>query len=230
MDLQREGFGFTETDLMPMRFFVVTHHVGGLVLGAYSEEGEGERLVGFLSSIPGTRNHFEYWHSYMLAVAADFRDKGVGSRLKFAQREFAIQRGIRLIEWTFDPLESKNAYFNIEKLGAIVRRYHPNFYGEGSGLQGALPTDRVVAEWWLDRRREPVGRPGSDVRRIPIPADIQLVKKLDIRAARNLQERVQQEFQKNLNEDFFAVSFRRKDEANEYIFVRGASGVYQTGI
>ena len=222
LDLQRDGFGWSDADLMPVRFFVVTQHIGGLVLGAY----EGDRLMGFVSSIPGTRNYLSYWHSHMLAVAQEFRNKGIGARLKFAQREYAIQRGIRLIEWTFDPLEPRNAYFNIEKLGVIVRRYFPNFYGETTGLQGGLPTDRVVAEWWLDRKREPIG---EDVRRISIPADIQLLKKLNIQAARVLQQRVQQEFQKNLSDDFFAVAFEHQAESNEYLFVQGASSVYQTG-
>ncbi len=69
-----------------------------------------------------------------------------------AQRTHALERGIRLIEWTFDPLESKNAYLNIVKLGAIVRRYYPNHYGETTGvLQRGLDSDRVIAEWWIDR-------------------------------------------------------------------------------
>ena len=220
--LQREGFGWSDADLMPVRFFVVTHHIGGLVLGAY----EGDRLVGFLSSIPGLRDNLTYWHSHMLAVALLYRNKGVGAQLKFAQREHAKQRGIRLIEWTFDPLEARNAYFNFEKLGVIVRRYYPNLYGETTGHQGGLPTDRIVAEWWLDKAREPIA---GDVRRVAIAPDIQMLKKIDINIARNLQLRVQQEFQKNISDGFVAVAFARNAGLNEFVFVRGAAGADPTG-
>jgi predicted GNAT superfamily acetyltransferase len=90
----------------------------------------------------------------MLAVRRDFRNEGVGRRLKLAQREDALKRGIRLMEWTFDPLEIKNSFFNIEKLGAITRSYTPNFYGVSSArIQGGRPTDRLHAEWWLDSER-----------------------------------------------------------------------------
>ena len=220
--LQREGFGWTDADLMPVRFFVVTHHVGGLVLGAY----EGEKLIGFLSSIPGIRNDMPYWHSHMLAVSQIYRNKGVGTRLKFAQREFAIKRGIRLIEWTFDPLEARNAYFNFQKLGVVVRRYYPNLYGETSGMQGGLPTDRIVAEWWLDRTRAPIA---GTVRRLKIHPDIQMLKKLDIHSARALQQRVAQEFQKNLDDRFHAAGFVQNAETSEYVFVQGAASAHSPG-
>ena len=222
MALQREGFGWTDADLMPVRFFVVTHHVGGLVLGAF----EGEQLIGFLSTIPGIRNNAPYWHSHMLAVSQIYRNKGVGTRLKFAQREFAIKRGIRLIEWTFDPLEARNAYFNFQKLGVVVRRYYPNLDGQTSGVQGGLPTDRIVAEWWLDRTREPIT---GTVRRLKIHPDIQMLKKLDIHSARNLQQRVAQEFQKNLDERFHAAGFVQNAETSEYVFIQGASSAYSPG-
>jgi predicted GNAT superfamily acetyltransferase len=222
MALQREGFGWSDADLMPVRFFVVTHHVGGLVLGAY----EGEKLIGFLSTIPGLRNDLPYWHSHMLAVSQIFRNKGVGTRLKFAQREFAIKRGIRLIEWTFDPLEARNAYFNFQKLGVVVRRYYPNLYGETTGMQGGLPTDRIVAEWWLDRTREPIA---GEVRRLKIHPDIQMLKKLDIQSARSLQLRVAEEFQKNLDDRFYAASFVHTPESSEYVFIQGAAGVHSPG-
>ena len=90
----------------------------------------------------------------MLAVLPEYRNRGIGKMLKIAQREDALARGIDLIEWTFDPMEVKNAYFNIERLGAIVRRYTPDFYGSStSPLHGTLPTDRLHAEWWLKSDR-----------------------------------------------------------------------------
>jgi len=90
----------------------------------------------------------------MLAVRESHRNSGLGRRLKLAQRDEALTRGIDLIEWTFDPLEIKNAYLNIRKLGAIARRYTLNQYGMSSSpLQGGLPTDRLIAEWWLRSKR-----------------------------------------------------------------------------
>jgi predicted GNAT superfamily acetyltransferase len=90
----------------------------------------------------------------MLAVLPEYRNAGLGRRLKLAQREDALQRGFDLMEWTFDPLEIKNAHLNIVRLGAIARRYMPDFYGPStSPLQGGLPTDRLVAEWWLRSAR-----------------------------------------------------------------------------
>ena len=90
----------------------------------------------------------------MLAVKEGYRDIGLGRRIKLFQREDAIAHGYQLLEWTFDPLEIKNAYLNLERLGAIARRYNINQYGiTSSPLQGFLPTDRLVAEWWLTSKR-----------------------------------------------------------------------------
>src|SRR5438477_1901303 len=150
VDLQREVWGFADADLIPVRMFVVASKIGGQVIGGFA----GETLVGFALSIPGSREGRTYLHSHMLAVRERYRNAGLGRRLKLAQREDAIARRFELMEWTFDPLEIKNAYLNIEKLGAIVRRYTINQYGiSSSRLQGGLPTDRCIAEWWLNSRR-----------------------------------------------------------------------------
>lgn len=148
--LQKEVWNFTDAELVPLRMFVVAEKVGGQVMGAF----QGGAMVGFALSVPGTRSGHVYLHSHMLAVRKDFRNAGLGRRLKLLQREDALARGIELIEWTFDPLEIKNAYLNIEKLGAIARRYNINQYGiTSSPLQGGLPSDRLIAEWWLKSKR-----------------------------------------------------------------------------
>jgi predicted GNAT superfamily acetyltransferase len=148
--LQKEVWNFTDAELVPLRMFVVADKVGGQIMGAF----DGDVLVGFALSVPGTRTGHVYLHSHMLAVRKDHRNSGLGRRLKLMQREDALARGIALIEWTFDPLEIKNAYLNIEKLGAIARRYNINQYGiTSSPLQGGLPSDRLIAEWWLKSRR-----------------------------------------------------------------------------
>ncbi|HXO36044.1 MAG TPA: GNAT family N-acetyltransferase [Candidatus Acidoferrales bacterium] len=148
--LQKEIWNFSDAELVPLRIFVVAEKVGGQVMGAFA----GTEMVGFALSVPGTRSGHIYLHSHMLAVRKDHRNGGLGRRLKLLQRKDALARGIELIEWTFDPLEIKNAYLNLEKLGAIARRYNINQYGiTSSPLQGGLPSDRLIAEWWLKSRR-----------------------------------------------------------------------------
>ena len=148
--LQQEVWNFTDAELVPLRLFVVAEKVGGQVLGAF-DRGE---MVGFALAVPGMRGGHSYLHSHMLAVRKEYRNGGLGRRIKLFQRKEALERGIELIEWTFDPLEIKNAYLNIEKLGAIARRYTINQYGiTTSPLQGGLPTDRLIAEWWLKSKR-----------------------------------------------------------------------------
>jgi predicted GNAT superfamily acetyltransferase len=148
--LQKAVWNFSDAELVPVRLFVVAEKVGGQVIGGF----DGHDLVAFILAIPGIRRGHAYLHSHMLAVREDHRDSGLGQRMKWYQRERALERGFELIEWTFDPLEIKNSFFNIEKLGAIARRYHVNQYGiTSSPLQGGLPSDRLVAEWWLKSER-----------------------------------------------------------------------------
>ncbi len=148
--LQKEVWGFSDAELVPLRIFSLAPKIGGQVVGAW----DGELLIGFALAIPGNRYGHPYLHSHMVAVKEGHRNTGLGRRLKLFQREDAIGRGYELMEWTFDPLEIKNAYFNLERLGAISRRYNVNQYGiTNSPLQGLLPTDRLVAEWWMTSRR-----------------------------------------------------------------------------
>ena len=150
VELQRRVWRGADLETVPLPLFVVAEEAGGQVLGAFAGSPEGEKLVGFTLALAGVRNGQPYLHSHMTAVEEGYRDRGVGRRLKLLQRQDALSRGIRLVEWTFDPLEIKNAYFNLMRLGAIVRRLIPNCYGiTTSPLHGGLPTDRLMAEWWL---------------------------------------------------------------------------------
>ena len=164
--LQKTIWGFEDADLLPFRMMVVATKIGGQLLGAF----DGDRMIAFCLAIPGLKEDGKpYLHSHMLGVLGKYRNHGVGRQLKLRQRDDALARGIDLIEWTFDPLEIKNAYFNVERLGAIVRRYLRNQYGASSSpLHGGLPTDRLVAEWWI---REPRGKVET-VEQIFIPTDI----------------------------------------------------------
>jgi predicted GNAT superfamily acetyltransferase len=173
--LQKEVWNFADIELVPLRMFVVGEKIGGQVVGAF-DRGE---LVGFAFAIPGIRHGRSFLYSQMLAVRQPYRNSGLGRRLKLFQREDALARGFELMEWTFDPLEIKNAYLNLEKLGAIVRRYSINLYGVTSSLlQASLPTDRLVAEWWLKSNRVETllatgGKPGFQVlEAISVPAQI----------------------------------------------------------
>ncbi|PYS39938.1 MAG: acetyltransferase [Acidobacteria bacterium] len=222
VQLQREAWGLADIEVIPTRMLVTQNRVGGLVLGAF----DGGRMVGFLNAMPGIRDGVPYWYSQMLAVAQDYRNRGIGSALKLAQRDHAQQRGIHLIEWTFDPLESKNAYLNVVKLGVIVRRYYVNLYGAtASQVQQGLESDRVIAEWWIDKPRV---RVEGDIRRIAIPSDIQALKKQNLKSAQDMQVRVREEFLRNFQDDYFVAGFQRSDQWSEYLFVAGAVRVHQT--
>jgi predicted GNAT superfamily acetyltransferase len=173
--LQKEVWNFSDAELVPLPLFVVANRIGGQVLGAF----DAGVLVGFALAIPGARAGHPFLHSHMLAVRVGYRNTGIGRRIKLFQREDALARGFELIEWTFDPLEIKNAYLNLERLGAIARRYNINQYGTmSSPLHGGLPTDRLVAEWWLRSRRvttllESGTRPDFAVdQTISVPAEV----------------------------------------------------------
>lgn len=175
VELQIQVWGYGDGDVVPRRVFLVAQRIGGQVLGAM----DGDTIVGFAMALPGYRNGLPYLHSHMLAVLPEYRNRGLGRRLKLAQRDDALARGFDLMEWTFDPLEIKNAYLNLHRLGAIVRRYQPDLYGPSSSpLQGGLPTDRLYAEWWMRSPRVvsliDEGRTVSEniTTRVAVPASI----------------------------------------------------------
>jgi predicted GNAT superfamily acetyltransferase len=154
VDLEEAIWGYDPADMIPRRVFLLASRIGGQVLGAFDRANPGAPPIGFAMALPAYRNGHPYLHSHMVGVLPEHRNRGIARALKLAQRDDALARGIDLMEWTFDPLEIKNAHLNIAKLGAIVRRYKHNFYGSSSSpLQGGLPTDRVYAEWWLRSNR-----------------------------------------------------------------------------
>jgi predicted GNAT superfamily acetyltransferase len=158
VQLQIDTWGYNDGDVIPRRMFIVAQRIGGQVIGAFDPEG---KMVGFAMAIPGVKTARQpdgaprpYLHSHMLAVSPHFRNGGIGRHLKLYQRREALSRGVGLMEWTFDPLEIKNAFLNIHRLGVIVRSYTPDFYGVSSSrLQAGLPTDRLHAEWWMESER-----------------------------------------------------------------------------
>src|SRR5438309_3835635 len=216
--LQKEVWNFTDLELVPLRMFVVAEKVGGQVIGAF----DGKEIVGFALSIPGARGGHSYLHSHMLAVRKEYRNAGLGRRIKLLQRDDALARGFELIEWTFDPLEIKNAYLNIEKLGAIARRYTINQYGiTSSPLQGGLPTDRLVAEWWLKSKRvESILKDQKSafklVKSISIPAQIYEWKAAPStrERAKEIQNRTRDEFFKAFEDGLAVLGYERDEKGN----------------
>jgi len=217
--LQKEVWGFADIELVPLRIFVVAQKIGGQVMGAF----QGAELVGFAFAIPAVRSGHTYLYSHMLAVRKRYRDAGLGRRLKLFQREDALNRGFELMEWTFDPLEIKNAYLNIEKLGAIVRRYNVNQYGiTSSPLQGGLPSDRLVAEWWLKSRRvEHLLHTGERLgfetaKKISVPAQIYDWKSQpETRArAQEIQNHNREQFLETFSDGLAVLGYERDSEGN----------------
>jgi predicted GNAT superfamily acetyltransferase len=220
--LQRQIWGFEDIDLIPLRLFVVASKIGGQVFGAF----DGHQLVGFCMAIPGLKASGKtYLHSHMLGVLADYRNAGVGRKLKLTQRDDALRRGIQLIEWTFDPLEIKNAFFNMERLGAIVRRYVSNQYGTTSSpLHGGLPTDRCIAEWWIQSPRvnaivagQPFERSPVETR-ISIPSDIAAIRATDRARAREIQQTASDEFRAAFDRGLAVIGFEKTEQAGAYLF------------
>jgi predicted GNAT superfamily acetyltransferase len=191
VQLQIETWGYDESDVIPRKAFLLAQKIGGQVIGAFDGELAGstnstpaKTLVGFAMSLPGIKENPEgprpYLHSHMLAVRPSHRNRGLGAQLKWEQRREALSRGIRHMEWTFDPLKIKNAFLNIHRLGAISRAYLVDFYGVSSSrLQGGLPTDRLLAEWELDSPRVQASFEGRTIARhaieeqILVPASIE---------------------------------------------------------
>jgi len=224
VQLQQEIWGFEPLELIPVRLFAVATKIGGQAFGAY----DGDRMVGFCLAFPGIKpGPTSYIHSQMLGVRKEYRNAGVGRILKLRQREDGISRGIQLMEWTFDPLEIKNAYFNIERLGCVIKRYLVNVYGTTtSHLHGGLPTDRCVPEWWFKSPRVEAILAGTKDRRpetearIAVPAAIETLRKTDSAAAREIQARVTEQFQKYFADGLAVVGFERSADAGTYLLGR----------
>lgn len=220
VDLQREIWGEADLEVEPATMFVVAAHTGGEVLGAF----DGNRLVGYTLAVVGLREGVPYLHSHMTGVHGEYRDRGVGRMLKLFQRTEALGRGIRLVQWTFDPLELRNAHFNLNKLGAICRKYHPNMYGvTTSPLHRELPTDRLLVEWHLDSARavaaigdlakEPVEAPAV----IELPPDLERWQREGSPEVGKVQARLRDEFTKWFAKGYAAVGFRTNATGRAYL-------------
>ena len=220
VELQQRVWSYAPLDTVPDQIFVVAKKTGGQVMAAY----EGDKPVGFALAFAAVRDGRAYLHSHMVGVLSEYQNRGIGRLLKLAQRDDAIERGIDLIEWTFDPLQLKNAHFNLERLGAIVRHYIPNLYGRTSSpLHAGLPTDRLVAEWWVRSRRvqyilnansQPIA---AHPERISIPANIRDICRNDPQAAETIQSSVREQFSSHIAAGRAAVGFEFNALTGSYV-------------
>jgi predicted GNAT superfamily acetyltransferase len=218
--LQREVWGEADLEIEPVTMFVVASLTGGQVLGAF----EGEKMVGYTLAVVGLRRGVVYLHSHQTAVSSAYRNRGVGRMLKLFQRDEALGRGIRLVEWTFDPLELKNAHFNLNRLGAICRRHIPNLYGvTTSPLHRGIDTDRLVAEWWLDSPRVIAAiqnlapSAATAPAAIEVPAELEQWKQNDAPRVQAVQTRVREEFTKMFAREYAAIAVRTEEKGQAYL-------------
>ncbi len=220
LNVQAGVWRFSEVDQVPPRILSVSKYIGGLVLGAYKDA----RMIGFSLSFPGMkRGGMSYWHSHMTGVLDGYQNRGIGYKIKLKQREEAIRYGVDLVEWLFDPLQIRNAHFNIEKLGGVVRRFLPNQYGiTSSPLHGGLPTDRLVAEWNVTSTRVATAIAGSEIadrrieQTIQIPIAIDDWRSNDPEKARSIQTRVREEFQKHFGEGLAVIGYERNEQGGAF--------------
>jgi predicted GNAT superfamily acetyltransferase len=206
---------------VPAPIFVVALETGGQVLGAFDGAG---RMVGFTLALAGFHDGKSFLHSHMAAVLPELQNQKIGRMLKLAQREEALARGIRLIEWTFDPLELRNAHFNIVRLGAVMERFIPNCYGvTQSPLHSGLPTDRLVADWRLDSERVRQILDGNAIDssdgavRISVPSDIGEWKSKDQARAKQVQAEIREQFLRWFGQQYAVTGLERAGAVTNYV-------------
>lgn len=241
--LQHEVFGLSELEISPRRHLIVSRQAGGWTLGAFVQEGKESRLVGFVHTLAAVRGGNEiFCYSHMMAVAAEYQNKGVGARLKWSQRERAIAEGRDFIKWTWDPMQARNAHFNLNRLGVTVSDYAENFYGtdyipsltgesaEAAGTGPGIDSDRLFANWQLQSPRvvelasDSLSRQGSGLNisappqaTIQIPADWSRLCKENPLQAKQTQLRVRQEFENAFAAGLIAAGFERSAEQPRYL-------------
>lgn len=226
VDLQREVFALPEIEISPVRHFIVTKNAGGFTLGAFS----GGELIGFVLSVPAYLRGERAFYSHMTAVKRDFQGLGIGGQLKWAQRDRSLSEGVKFIKWTFEPIKARNAFFNLEKLGAVVREIKENFYGtdyatlpeESKGI--GLASDRLFAEWELESEKVRALAAGKIftetrpiAREIVIPPDWYKLVASDTKAALAEQLRIRSEFEGAFSSGQVCRGFERDEISPRFL-------------
>lgn len=228
--LQRQAFGLPDLEISPRRHLVVSRQAGGWTLGAFADG----RLIGFVHHLIAIRGEDEIiGYSHMLAVEQDFQNKGIGARLKWAQRARAIAEGRRFMTWTWDPMQARNAHFNLNRLGVVVHSYAVNFYGTDypttptEQAARGLDSDRLFASWDLHSDRVVALANGSypsskrePERAISIPGDWTTLLKQDSNAAKAEQLRARSEFMQAFEAGLVCAGFERAGRSSRYLLYK----------
>jgi predicted GNAT superfamily acetyltransferase len=234
--LQSEAFGLPDLEISPRRHLIVSRQAGGWTLAAFV----ADRMIGFVHHLAAVRPNNEiYGYSHMMAVARDYQNKGIGARLKWAQREKALSEGRTLIKWTWDPMQSRNAHFNLNRLGVTVDTYIDNFYGtdyfadptQAEEDRPGLQSDRLVARWDLNSPRVVAlgselthAIEGKPVASVAIPAEWSAFINRDTQKAREVQARVRSEFKKLFAEGLVCAALERGAEESRYLLFERQGG------
>jgi len=216
-ELQKEVWGIPDLDVVPLTHLVAAKEAGGVLIGAF----DGDRLVGFVYGFPSFERGQLAHHSHMLAVKAAYRNFDLGLKLKLAQRDHVMSQGIELISWTFDPLQSLNAYFNFNKLGVIADRYLLDFYGQDPvSFLHQTGTDRLWVSWFVSRERaDPIA--GEDQVAIEIPSDINALMQHSPETALKWRAETRRAFTEALKAGYIVTSFVRDQKVGKYLLTRG---------
>lgn len=230
--LQREVFALPDLEISPRRHLIVSRQAGGWTLGAFSTN-DSQQLAGFVHHLVAVRGQDEViGYSHMMAVRKEYQNRGLGARLKWAQRARALDEGRRFIRWTFEPMQARNAYFNLNRLGVVVRTYGENFYGtdyltdpaQATAIGQGLVSDRMIANWELASPRvielaggAPAAAPPDPVGVIEIPADWNSLVKHDVETAKQEQLRVRSEFMEAFSRGLVCAGFERAPGPPRYL-------------
>ncbi|HVG35149.1 MAG TPA: hypothetical protein VM911_18935 [Pyrinomonadaceae bacterium] len=229
VQLQREVFREPDIEISPRRHLIASRRAGGWTLGAFDRQ---DRLVGFAHLMVGVRGQEIIGYSHMMAVAFAFQNKGVGALLKWAQRERVLCEGRRYITWSWNPMQARNAHFNLNRLGVTTRSYGINFFGTGTDYAEAvgdtaasvIDSDRLFADWELDSTRVRARAEGraftedtAPITTIEIPPDWIALLKHDAAAARREQLRIRAEFTNAFDSGLVCAGFERDPSRPRYL-------------
>jgi predicted GNAT superfamily acetyltransferase len=229
--LQKEVFASPDLEISPVRHLIVNQYAGGWTLGALA----GDELVGFVLTIPMFRGDGERaFYSHMTAVKKEFQNLRIGARLKWAQRARALHEGVNYIKWTFQPVQARNAFFNLERLGVTIKTYMPNFYGTDYSTSAAqnevigLDSDRLYADWHLDSPKvsalskgENFVETGKPARTVEIPNEWNNLVATNPEKAVAEQARIKQEFQQAFADGLLVKGFERSETNPRYLLFEG---------
>lgn len=227
VSLQRAVFALPDLEISPVRHLIVTKSAGGFTLGAFFKN----RLVGFVLTVPAFGSGAErIFYSHMTAVKPDFQNLHIGARLKWAQRERALKENVRFIKWTFQPVQARNAFFNLERLGVEIKSYVANFYGTDYSTVGTknkelgIDSDRLFAEWNLTGEKVAALSSGENfiekddvIKTIEIPNDWNALVEKNPQKAVLEQTKIKEAFQDAFAQNLICRRFERSEKNPKYL-------------